>query len=58
MAARLGRTVEQLEREMTFPEFLEWMVFLRLEKGEDRNDSWGKFKAGMMAVVERQRGRH
>lgn len=57
MAARLGRTVEQLEREMSFPEFLEWMVFLRIEHGEDKpKDSWGGFKAAMMAQVQRQRG--
>ena len=48
--------MEQLEREMTFPEFLEWMVFLRLEKGEEKKDSWGGFKAAMMAQVERQHG--
>lgn len=59
MAARLGRTVEQLEREMNFPEFLEWMTFLRLEKGEEKpKDAWGGFKAAMMAQVERQRGKH
>lgn len=50
--------MEQFEREMSFPEFMEWMVFLRMEKGEDRKDGWGEFKAGMMAVVQRQRGRH
>lgn len=59
MAARLGRTVEQLEAEMSFREFLEWMTFLRIESGEGKpKDDWGAFKTGMMQHMGHQRGRH
>jgi hypothetical protein len=50
--------VEQLEAEMSFREFLEWMTFLRIEQGEGKpKDDWGAFKTGMMQHVGHQRGK-
>lgn len=43
---------------MDFPEFLSWGEFFRLENEPAKKDSWGQFKAGMMAVVGQQHGKH
>ena len=59
LAETLGRTVAELEQTLTYPEFLEWIAYFRLEAGGAPASAppWQKMMQSMRLVTELQRAR-